>query len=133
MAESKPETVRRLFDRFEQGQLDAALELLSDDFVAVIPPSLSAEPDTYEGHAGARRYFEAFEGLMEDVRYEVLELIEEGDVVIARVRVAGRGATSGIEVEQFATALHWVTDGKVTRIEPHPDLDAARAALRASG
>jgi len=26
------------------------------DFVGVVPPELSAEPDTYRGHAGIRRY-----------------------------------------------------------------------------
>ena len=54
--------------------LDGALELLSEDFVVVVPPSMSAEPDVYEGHAGAIRYFQGFDGLIEDVRFEPLEM-----------------------------------------------------------
>lgn len=130
MTDSNVEIVRRLFERFSQGSLESALELLSEDFVVVVPPSMSAEPDVYEGHAGARRYFAAFDGLMEDVRFEPIELIEVGDAVIVRLRLAGRGVASGIEVEQFAAAIHRVVDGKVTRIEPYPDLEAAQAALR---
>jgi ketosteroid isomerase-like protein len=130
MAESNVAVVRRLFEHFSDGQLEAAIELLSDDFVVVIPPSLSAEPDVYEGHDGARRYFAGFEGLMDDVRYDLLEVIEEDDVVIVGLVLAGRGVASGIEVEQHAAAVAWVENGKITRIEAYPDLEAARASLR---
>jgi ketosteroid isomerase-like protein len=132
MAESSLEVVRRMFERFEQGGLEAALEFLSEDFVAVIPPSMSAEPDVYEGHEGVRRYFGLFDGLIADVRYEALELEPAGDRVIARIRLSGRGATSGIAVEQAAAAIHWVDQGKVTRIEPHETVEDARAALAAA-
>ena len=33
-----------------------------------VPGSMSAEPDVYEGHAGARRYFAGFDGLIDEVR-----------------------------------------------------------------
>lgn len=132
MAEASLAVVRRLFERFDEGQLEGALELISEDFVVMVPPSMSAEPDLYDGHDGARRYFAGFDGLLENVRFEALELIEADDAVIVRLRLAGRGVASGIEVEQFAAAVTWVEDGKVTRIEPHPDVDAARAALRST-
>lgn len=130
MTASNVEIVRSLFDRFGRDSVAGALELLSEDFVVVIPPSMSAEPDVYEGHDGALRYFGGFDGLLEDVRFEPLELVEEGDAVIVWLRLAGRGVASGIEVEQFAATLVGVADGKVTRIEPYPDVEAARAALR---
>ena len=130
MAGSNLEAVGRLFERFERGAFDSAVELLAEDFVAVIPPSMSAEPDVYEGHAGARRYFEGFEGLVEDVRLDALEMIEEGDVVIVPLRLYGRGVASGIDVAQDGVALIWVEDGLVARIEVYPNLDAAREALR---
>src|ERR671921_483810 len=102
MPESDVGIVRALFERFGEESLPGALELLSEDFVVVVPPSMSAEPDVYEGHAGARRYFEGFEGLLEDVRFEPVELLDEPGGVIARLRFTGRGVASGIEVEQFA-------------------------------
>jgi ketosteroid isomerase-like protein len=129
MTVSQVEIVRRLFDRFAHDSLEGALELISEDFVAVVPPSMSAEPDAYEGHAGARRYFAGFDGLLEDVRFDLLELHDEGSAVMARLRLSGRGVASGIEVEQFAAALVRVTGGRVTRIEAYPDVEAARAAL----
>jgi ketosteroid isomerase-like protein len=129
MNESSLATVHRLFERFEPEGLDAALELISEDFVVEIPGSMSAEPDVYEGHDGARRYFAGFDGLIEGVRFEPLEFIEEADVVIVWLRLTGRGAASGIAVEQYAAVIAWVEDGKVTRMEPHVDVDEARAAL----
>jgi ketosteroid isomerase-like protein len=131
MSESRVETVRLLFERFDSTGLERALELISEDFVAEVPGSLSAEPDVYEGHDGARRYFAGFDGLMEDVRFEPIDIFEEGDAVIVLLRLSGRGAVSGIEVEQRAAVVTWVRDGKVTRMQPFPDLDAAREAIDA--
>jgi ketosteroid isomerase-like protein len=130
MSESSAATVRRLFERFDPARLESALELISEDFVAEIPSSMSAEPDVYEGHDGARRYFAGFDGLIEDVHFEPIEFVEHGDAVIVRLRFTGRGAASGIEVEQHAAVVVWVRDGIVTAMQPHPDMEAAREALR---
>jgi uncharacterized protein len=125
MAESDVQVVRRLFESFGRGELEPVLDLIDEDFVVAVPPSMSAEPDTYQGHEGVRRYFAAFEGQLEDVRFEPLEMIDAGDRVIVPLRLTGRGATSGIEVEQPAVTVHYVRDGKVVRIEPYPDLESA--------
>jgi ketosteroid isomerase-like protein len=129
MSESKVDVVRAVLERFNDDR-EAVYELLADDFVAEVPPSLSAEPDVYEGHAGARRYLEAFEGMLEDVRFVPLEFHEEGEQVIVEMVLQGRGAASGIEVEMRSAVINWVEDGKVRRMQPFPDLEAAREALR---
>jgi ketosteroid isomerase-like protein len=128
-ARSKPDLVRALFERFNGDDREGVLELISEDFVAEIPPSLSAEPDVYVGHAGVNRYLDAFEGLIEGVEFVPLELHEEGDQVIVEMVLRGRGAASGIEVEMRSAVIAWFADGKVTRMQPHPDLDTAREAL----
>jgi hypothetical protein len=130
MSEGDIEVVRRLFEQYASGGIEAVLELMDEDIVIVIPPDVSAEPDTYRGHEGARRYFAGFEGMLEDVRYEVFELFPEGEYVLARARLAGRGVSSGLEVELQTVVAHTVKDGKVTRIVPYQDLESARAALR---
>jgi ketosteroid isomerase-like protein len=129
MSEPKVEVVRRLFDLYASRGMEAALEVMDEEIEIVIPPELSAEPDSYHGHAGARRYFAGFEGMLEDVRYEALELIPEGEFVLARARLSGRGVSSGLEVDLESVVVHTVADGKVTRIEPYRDLESARLAL----
>jgi ketosteroid isomerase-like protein len=130
VTDPKVELVREVLDRFNGKDRDAIFELLSEDFVADIPPSLSAEPDVYEGHEGARRYLDGFDGLMDDVRFEPLEFHVEGEKVIVDIVMKGRGAVSGIPVAQRTAVVHSIADGKITRMDPYPDLEAAREAVR---
>jgi ketosteroid isomerase-like protein len=126
---SDVELVERLFAAFGTGRLDAISEFIADDFVLVIPPSMSAEPDTYTGPEGARRYMDAFEGVIDDVRFHADELRPERGCVLALVRVTGRGATSGLPVTMRSASIIRVRDGQITGIESHRDLAAAREAL----
>jgi ketosteroid isomerase-like protein len=130
MSEGDVEVVRQLFELYASGGMEAALEVMDEDIEIVIRPDVSAEPDTYRGHDGARRYYAGFEGMLEDVRYEMFELIPEGPHVLARARLAGRGVSSGLEVELQTGVVHKVEGGKITRIVPYPDLESAREALR---
>ena len=127
--ESDLELVKRLFAAFAKGHIDAITEFIADDFVLVVPPSMSAEPDTYEGPEGARRYMDAFDGVLEDVRFHADELRAEEGCVLALVRVTGRGATSGLPVELEAASIIRIRDGQIASIESHPDLATARKAL----
>jgi ketosteroid isomerase-like protein len=130
MSEDNVEVVRRLFELYASGGMEPTLEVMDEDIVIVIPADVSAEPDTYRGHEGARRYFAGFEGMLEDIRYEMFELLVEGDHVLARSRLAGRGVSSGLEVELQTVVVHTVEGGKITRIVPYTDLESARDALR---
>jgi ketosteroid isomerase-like protein len=123
------EVVRRLFELYASGGIEGALEVLDERLVIVIPPELSAEPDTYHGHEGALRYFAGFDGMLEGISYEALELIPEGEQVLTHIRLAGRGVSSGVAVELEAFVVHTVAGGKVTRIVPYADLEAARESL----
>ena len=133
MAEPNVEVVRELYGRINGDDPGSIYELLSTDFKAEVPPSLSAEPDVYRGHAGVRRYMDAFQGHIDDVRFEVLGIYLEGEEVIADMLIKGRGASSGIPVEQRSAVVHWVAGGKVTRMDVHPDVEVAQASLRTVG
>jgi ketosteroid isomerase-like protein len=130
MGDPQVDLVLEMFRRFSNGGLESALELISEDASFEVPGDMSAEPDVYEGHDGARRYFAGFEGMLDDVRFEPVEVERNGDVITAGMRFSGRGTTSGIEVEQFAAVNIWVADGKVLRMRPYLDMESARQALR---
>jgi ketosteroid isomerase-like protein len=122
--------VQRLFDLFnEYAEIEPALEVMHQDVVIDIPPNMSAEPDTYRGHAGVRRYFQGFEGMLDEVRYEAVEITPVGDVVIAQARMSGRGASSGLDVGLDSFVVHEFADGKIVRMTPYPDFDSAQAAV----
>jgi ketosteroid isomerase-like protein len=129
MQDSNVERVRMIFDRFAEGGIEGAMEFLDEDVLIEIPPDLSAEPDEYRGHDGVRRYFAGFDGMIEELRYEPIELIAAGDDVIAHVRLSGRGVSSGVDVDLETFVLHRLEGGRVVRMRPYPSLeDAKRAA-----
>ena len=123
------EVVQALFDRFAEGGIEPTLELFDDDVLIEIPPDMSAEPDDYRGHDGVRRYFDGFDGMIEDLRYEALELIPVGDAVLAHVRLSGRGASSGLDVSLDPYVLHELEGGRIRRIRPYPDREDAERAI----
>jgi ketosteroid isomerase-like protein len=129
VTKSNVEVVQQLFDSYAEGGIDAAMGLLHEDLLIEIPPEMSAEPDDYHGHEGARRYFAGFDGMIEELRYEALELIPVGERVLAHVRLSGRGVSSGLDVALEPYVMHELAEGKIVRIRPYPDLEAARQAI----
>ena len=132
MNPSDLEVIRAFFERISRADTDAALELVAEDCVLEVPASMSAEPDVYLGHEGARRYMAGWDGLADDVRFEVTGMLEEDEHVIVSMRTSGRGATSGIDIALDAAVVCRIEGGKITRLHPFPDLEAARLSLRPS-
>ena len=131
MSESPVAVVRALFERINARGIDAVTELLAPDAVFVVPPEASAEPDTYRGHDGARRYFSGFDGVLDEVRFELLDVeLVTDDSVLAASRLSGRGTTTGIPVHQETFVVLTVRDGLVTWIKPYDDRETALAELR---
>ena len=129
MADSNLDVVQRLFDDYAEGGVEAVLHGADENIVIEIPPDMSAEPDTYHGHDGVRRYFAGFEGMLDDIRYEALDLTPRGeDMVIAHIRLSGRGVSSGLDADLEAYVVHELANGKIVRIRPYADLDGAQAA-----
>ena len=129
MSRSNVDVVQALFDGYAENGIDGVLAVMHDEVVIEIPADLSAEPDNYYGHEGVRRYFAGFAGMIDDVRYEPLEVIPVGEHVIAHIIFRGRGASSGLDVDLEAAVVHEFKDGKVVRMRPYPDLESAQAAL----
>jgi len=129
MAEANIDVVRRLFADYAEGGVEAVLDGADENIVIEIPPELSAEPDVYRGHDGVRRYFAGFEGMIDDVRYEALDLTEHGRFVIAHIRLSGRGMSSGLDVDLEAYVVHELADGRIVRIRPYAELADAQAAI----
>ena len=127
-----PETVvRQLFERINSGDVDSALELITTDARFVVPPEASAEPDTYEGHEGARRYFDGFEGILDDVHFGLIDLEEVvPGTILAAVRLSGRGAATGIPVALETHGVLIVRDGLVSYITIYNEREAALEGIR---
>lgn len=121
-------TLREGFDAMNSGDEERILAFAHPDFETAVPPEFSAEPDTYRGHEGIRRYFKLFDDDMEDVRFEADRLWEAGDVVVAEVRLTARGKQTGIAVEQRIAQVWTIRDGRALRAQTFPRLAEAFAA-----
>jgi ketosteroid isomerase-like protein len=86
---------------------------------------------TYHGYEGFRQWISQWEEAWGEVDYELGEPIELGETfVILPVRVTGRGAGSGLEVDSEFGWLYEVRDGKMARFHVYATLDGGLEAAR---
>jgi ketosteroid isomerase-like protein len=122
------DAVRRVLEAFNSGEIERVLAAVHPEFEAVVPPELSAEPDTYRGYDGARRYFETFDEAMEAVRFEPERIWEAGETLVVAMRMTARGKQTGIPVEQRFVQLWILRDGRALFVRAFPSLTQALAA-----
>ena len=131
MSEENVDLVRQGFERLREQGVAGLLPFIHPDFEVTTPAALAAEPDTYRGPDGIRRYFDSFYEAMDRVAFEPLELIEVGDAVVVPMTLRTRGRTSGIETEQRVVQIWELEGGKAIRVRVFATLDEAMAAARA--
>ncbi len=121
--------VREMLDVLNGDGVEAAMAWFAEDFHGIVPPELSAEPDSYDGHDGVRRYFDSFREIVDDLRFDAEELIELApDVVVARGLITGQGRESGIPIEMRVPLLMRLRDGKLVEMAGYREWDDAVAA-----
>jgi len=125
MSQQNVDSLRRAYEAFSSGDLERILEFAHPDFEAVIPPELSAEPDTYRGHDGIRRYFQSFADAMDEIRFQPEQFWDAGESVGAIVRLTAKGRQTGIGVEQRIAQVWTVLDGKAIGLRTYPSLAEA--------
>jgi uncharacterized protein len=121
--------VRAGFEALSERGVEGLLPLIHPEFEVTTPPGLAAEPDTYRGHDGVRRYFDSFYDAMDEIRFEPGEFVEAGGRVIVPVTLIARGRTTGIEVKQELVLVWTLRDGQAARLEPFATLDEALEAV----
>jgi ketosteroid isomerase-like protein len=94
--------------------------------------STAVTDKTYEGANGLREWVsDTFDGLAEDTRYELTEVVAEGDdFAVIRVRLVGHGARSEVPLDLRWVGATWFRDGKVARTA---GFARRREALKAVG
>jgi ketosteroid isomerase-like protein len=130
--EENVELVRQGFEAMRGGDVEAVLPLIHPEFEVTTPPGLAAEPDTYRGPDGIRRYFESFYEVMDRVSFEADDFIPVGERVVVPVTLRARGRTTGIETAQKVVQIWDLKDGQAIRIEIYATLEEAMAAARSS-
>jgi ketosteroid isomerase-like protein len=104
------ETVRRLFTAFEGQDWQAALDLFD--------PAVEWSPTegTYHGPEGVVSSLAEWFEPWEEHKVELEEVTNVGDRVLAVVHLTGRGAHSGIEIDQRFFQVYAVRGGRIIRM-----------------
>ncbi len=130
MENENVEVLRQLFAAFNGGDIELTLSLTDRAFEAEVPPSLSAEPDTYRGHDGMRRYWESFQEAMEEIHFEPERFWVAGETVVVAVRITAKGRRTAIAVEQRTAGVWTFRKGKALRARVYA---STSEALEAAG
>ncbi len=113
------EIVREGFEAFNSGAIERILAFADPDFEAIVPPELSAEPDTYRGHDGIRRYFKSFQDAMDEIRFEPERFWDAGTCVVADVRITAKGRQTAIPVVQRIAQVWRIRDGRALSVRSY--------------
>ena len=118
--------LRRLHDAFNRGDFEAVVEMVHPDVELVRTGGQSS----VKGVAALREWMEP--DAIEEQRVEPLDFRVKGDKVLVRVHTTGRGAGSGIEIDDV-TCIVWTLDdhGLVKKAQlflPHEEAEALEAA-----
>jgi ketosteroid isomerase-like protein len=120
---------RKGIEAYNRRDLDAIFELTTDDVRFVVPDAM-ANSGTYVGREGFESMMRQWEEAWDEFHVEIVELLEEGDAVIASVAQYGRGRGSGIETQMGAAHLMRFRDGRLSGWHLFPSLDDALRHLR---
>jgi ketosteroid isomerase-like protein len=77
------------------------------------------EAGPLRGHGAITRWVERWFEAWEDAWDEIVEVIASGRMVVAAIRVHGRGRKSGMEISQPLFDVHEIRDGRVMRIREY--------------
>ncbi len=130
MSDADVEMVRSGFETLAREGVEGLLPLIHPEFEMTTPPGLAAEPDTYRGREGMRRYWDSFGDGMEDIEFLPLELEDlGGGHVLNRALLRGRGRTTGIEVSQEVVLVWEVRDAMAYKVNVFASGEEARASV----
>jgi ketosteroid isomerase-like protein len=116
----------------ERGDFDP--ELFTDDFVWDMSHFRGWPEDVqYAGVEGARRLLATWVEAWDDWEFDVDELIEAGEKVVALCVQRARSKVSGVPVEMHLAQVWSVRDGRQSRMDMYNDQNEGLAAAGVAG
>ena len=133
MSQENVEIVRRAFETFNEGGVEAVISGGFWSPEVIFDPSPTGIPGlgVYRGHDEIKAFFEedwfrAFP--FEEWEVEVADLTDHGEQVVFMSLQRGRGASSGAAAQLELGNIFTLRDGEIVRMEVHPDRESALEA-----
>jgi ketosteroid isomerase-like protein len=116
MSQENVEIVRKGYEAFERGDIQAVLDLMDSEIESRIDPD-TPDWEPHYGRDGFVSFLQAWLEPWETYRIEIDELIDVGERVLAVCREFGRRKDSGFEVEQPAYHVWTLKGGRAVRFD----------------
>ena len=124
------EVVRRQFEAFQDGGLDAVAKYWHPDIEWRAVEGAADDVGLIRGEPGLRRYYQDWIDAMDPLRAEVEEvLFDDGEQVAAVIRNSGRGRASGVLTEGRYFVACTVRDGRIVSGREYETREQALAAV----
>jgi ketosteroid isomerase-like protein len=134
MSQENVELVRNLLDMFARREHEAVFAFYAPDIewdaTNISGLGLDDLRGIYRGHDGVRTYWRRWLQAWEDLEFEVADVVDAGDEIVALIRNQRQwGRSSGIATEMPPYGLVFtMRDGKVVRWRNFPDYESALEA-----
>jgi len=120
--------IREGYEAWNLGDRSFVLSHLSPDVVWVTPPD---DPDqgVYRGHDAVQKFWDQWQAAVGQLKFEIEELTETGNRVLAVVRRSGVGHHSGLAVSDVVCQIFFFEDaGTCSLVREFYDRSKAVAA-----
>jgi ketosteroid isomerase-like protein len=132
MSRENVELLRRFNELVDSEGYEALLPMIAPEFEFFTPADMAAEPDTYRGPEGVRRWFESFYDAMDEVRIVAERYVDAGgDWVVVPSKVVTRGRHSGLVAEQPVVLAWGIRDGRAVTLRLFATEEEAFESIRA--
>ena len=119
MSQENVEVIGAIHGDWMAGNYEAVFARLDADIEWFGPPDISAsgEPGSglSRGHEGVRRSLARWIGEWDEFSFELRQLIDSGDEVLAEGWQRGRGKISGVEIHEEIFSVWTVRGGQAVR------------------
>ena len=113
MSQENVEQVRAIYDAYERGDYEAALRIMDEDIEFVAPDDFSGGGRAYRGLDAVREGVATWLAAWDDYHFELRELCDAGEQVVATGWQTGRGRASGVEVSEEIFSVWTLRSGRV--------------------
>jgi ketosteroid isomerase-like protein len=114
MSEENVARLRAAVEAFNQRDETKFAQLLAPD-AEIVPVRAAIEATTYRGRDAASQYVAAVDESWESLRWEVDEVREAGESVLALGHIRGRGRGTGATIDTSGGWVAQFRDGLITR------------------
>jgi ketosteroid isomerase-like protein len=133
MSDENVELVRRAYEAFNRGDLEAMVADFVRNFEYVPTGAIPGTRHVYRGPQGWREFVGWLFDEFDDARVEIRELIETDDQVLAAACLRGRGKQSGAEASWDMFFLWTIRQGRVVHGQGFMGREDALEAARLPG